>query len=87
MQLNRKMHMLFEVQDLSVASPATVSRCGMVWLPPENLGWQAYVDSWIARELFPASDVVNQRFTRELSQYLHSLFVASIDPALGIPPS
>ena len=41
--------MLFEVQDLSVASPATVSRCGMVYLSFDNLDWALYVKSWLEK--------------------------------------
>jgi dynein heavy chain len=39
--------MVFEVEDLSQASPATVSRCGMLYSQPENVGWEALVDSWL----------------------------------------
>ncbi|RKP20476.1 dynein heavy chain 6, axonemal, partial [Rozella allomycis CSF55] len=46
-KLNNTIHMVFEVSDLAVASPATVSRCGMVYLDPMILGWQPYVKKWM----------------------------------------
>ncbi|XP_067910590.1 dynein axonemal heavy chain 10 isoform X2 [Heterodontus francisci] len=38
--------LLFEVGDLQYASPATVSRCGMVYVDPKNLRYRPFWDKW-----------------------------------------
>ncbi|XP_055618804.1 dynein axonemal heavy chain 10 isoform X2 [Toxorhynchites rutilus septentrionalis] len=46
-RLNSYCALLFEVGDLAYASPATVSRAGMVYLDPKNLGYSCYWDRWL----------------------------------------
>ena len=39
--------LVVEVFDLQYASPATVSRCGMVWVDPKNLGYRPFYENWV----------------------------------------
>ncbi|XP_025927284.1 dynein heavy chain 1, axonemal [Apteryx rowi] len=48
-KLTESMTMMFEVQDLAVASPATVSRCGMVYLEPSILGLEPFTECWLRK--------------------------------------
>ncbi|XP_018339413.1 PREDICTED: dynein heavy chain 1, axonemal-like isoform X2 [Trachymyrmex septentrionalis] len=51
---------MFEVSDLRAASPATVSRCGMVYIEPENVGLQPLIDCWIRSLPMAMNDYIEE---------------------------
>ena len=59
--------MLFEVFDLQYASPATISRCGMVYVDPKDLGYTPYTYKWLnSREKPEEQEVLRGLFTKYL---------------------
>ncbi|XP_078019489.1 dynein axonemal heavy chain 1 [Epinephelus lanceolatus] len=68
-KLTDVMTMMFEVQDLAVASPATVSRCGMVYLEPSILGLTSFTECWLKQlpeALKPFTEQLDSLFDRFL---------------------
>ena len=60
--------MLFEVFDLQYASPATISRCGMVYVDPKDLGYTPYTYKWLnSRERPEEQEVLRGLFTKYLT--------------------
>ncbi|PSN32950.1 Dynein beta chain [Blattella germanica] len=47
--LTKMMRLIFEISSLRVATPATVSRAGILYINPQDLGWNPFVTSWIDR--------------------------------------
>ncbi|KAI5106110.1 dynein heavy chain 11, axonemal, partial [Silurus meridionalis] len=47
--LTSSMRLVFEISHLRNATPATVSRAGILYVNPQDLSWNLYVTSWIDR--------------------------------------
>ncbi|XP_026818275.1 dynein heavy chain 6, axonemal-like [Rhopalosiphum maidis] len=73
-KLSSWVKMFFEVDDLSQASPATVSRCGVVYINTSDVGWLPYVHSWINKL---QNDVIKS--STELKNYMKFLFKTYVD--------
>jgi dynein heavy chain len=65
--LTDRMTMMFEVEDLAVASPATVSRCGMVYMEPGAIGNQPLIKSWL--NTLPEALVKRKNFVSTLTGF------------------
>ena len=75
-KLPSTLHMIFEVMDLKVASPATVSRCGMVYMEQIHIGVLSLVKSWGATVLKEISSV---RSSKDILRIIEDNLEASID--------
>ncbi|CAF1010390.1 unnamed protein product [Adineta steineri] len=74
-QLAKTTNLVFEPMDLEQASPATVSRCGMIYMEPASLGWRPIFTSWLNM----APPTLNESHKKLIVE----LFERFIDPCIA----
>jgi dynein heavy chain len=79
--MSKEMNLIFEPADLTEASPATVSRCGMIYFEPSQLGWQALHASYC--------NILKEKIISEqlelLEELIHWLVPAVLDFVMHPP--
>ncbi|XP_016078231.1 PREDICTED: dynein heavy chain 3, axonemal [Miniopterus natalensis] len=73
-QMSPKMSLIFEPADLEQASPATVSRCGMIYMESHQLGWKPLKDSYM--------DTLPSTLTEEHKELVNDMFMWLVQPCL-----
>ncbi|XP_040829844.1 dynein heavy chain 3, axonemal isoform X1 [Ochotona curzoniae] len=73
-QMSPKMSLIFEPADLEQASPATVSRCGMIYMEPHQLGWKPLKDSYM--------DTLPRSLNEEHKELVNDMFMWLVQPCL-----
>lgn len=69
---------MFEVEDLLVASPATVSRCGMVYMEPEALGLDPLFESFYSSIPPNLQALKGAKIVTRLRKVVDTLFVGML---------
>ena len=85
--------MICETFDLQYASPATVSRCGMVWVDPKNLGYRPFYERWIRTrcgnsviiepEKQHEADVLMNLYTKYVPKSIDMILTGVVDGEMG----
>jgi len=70
-RLQKHCAMLFEVFDLQYASPATISRCGMVYVDAKNLGYAPFFERWVNQK--------RQKYKENVTDLLKELYSRFVD--------
>eukprot|EP00741_Cyanophora_paradoxa_P017811 tig00021017_g17202.t1 len=68
--MSNLMKLMFEVENLNNASPATVSRAGIIYISESELGWKPPVESWLATRRPPEAQLLRAFFEKYVDEML-----------------
>ena len=68
--MTQQMKAMFEPENLNNASPATVSRAGIIYVSDVELGWGPVVESWLQKRREPEIAALRPRFDQLLGAML-----------------
>lgn len=79
--------MVFEVENLNNASPATVSRCGQVYVSPTDLGYELIIKGWLKdRKIQTSRNDEVEKLEKILTKYFNTMrIVESTEKIMGDP--
>mmetsp|Transcript_20740 Transcript_20740/g.31957 ORF Transcript_20740/g.31957 Transcript_20740/m.31957 type:complete len:335 (-) Transcript_20740:6171-7175(-) len=63
--------MLFEVFDLQYASPATISRCGMVFVDAKDLGYYPFYERWVNAKKAKHGEIMAESLMELYNKYVY----------------
>jgi dynein heavy chain len=69
-QMSATMKAMFEPENLNNASPATVSRAGIIYVSDSELGWKPLVASWLANQRRADSEALSPCFEKYVAPLL-----------------
>jgi dynein heavy chain len=84
--LTPPMRLILEVSHLKNATPATVSRGGVLFVNDSDVGWRPYFDSWIMKYKKSDDDIADSAFQLALSTYLNDTLVDDLRGKSHISP-
>ena len=84
--LTDAMRMVFEIASLKNATPATVSRAGILFINDTDVGYQPYIDSWLALRVLEAEkSSLPDLFERYLGKIIEFFVASKLETIVPLP--
>lgn len=85
--LTPEMRMFLEVSHLKNATPATVSRGGVLFINDTDIGWKPFFESWMSKFKKKGDEYAINAFTLAMAQYLSDSFVEDMHSKEKVAPT